>query len=103
MLNWVYLIVFIIAIEIFTIIVRYGFKISAKVSYEKILKRFGFKKMIHVHHMYFGAIIAWYSYINNFPGWFNFGLALIITDIIHHFIVLKSVEGDSEFRFIHRI
>ena len=103
MIKVVSLVVFIIAIELFTIIVRYGFKISAKVSYEKILRKLGFKKMFHIHHMYFGIIIAVYSYMNNFPAWYNLGIALIITDLFHHFVVLRLVEGDSEFRFIHRI
>ena len=103
MLNWTSLIVFTTFIEIFTIIVRFGLNISAKIHYEKFLKRFGWKKVIHIHHMYFGIILTVYSYMNALSGWFNFGLALILSDLVHHFFVLKLVEGDSEFAFIHRI
>jgi len=103
MLDITYLIIFTAIVELITIVVRYVFKISAKISYEKILRRLGFRRMIHIHHMYFGVIISIYSYLNALPIWFNLGLALIISDLLHHFLFLKAIEGDTEFRFIHRI
>jgi len=103
MLDWTSLIVFACFIEILTIIIRYGLNLSAKIHYEKFLRRFGWKKVVHIHHMYFGVILAVYSYMNVLPGWFNLGLGLIVSDLFHHFFVLKLVEGDSEFKLVHRI
>jgi len=103
MLDIVLILVLTAIIEIITVIFRFGFKWSAKVNYEKILKKLRIVYFPHIHHMYFGIIIAIYCYTNNYTAWFNLGIAMIISDLIHHFVVLKLVEGNSEFKFVYRL
>jgi len=55
---------------------------------------FKIRKIPHIHHMYLGLIlIIFYNY------WYllEIGIAMVVQDLMHHFIVLPLWIGESEF------
>lgn len=47
-----------ILIEIFTLFVRFVLKINARRFFVVIMKYFGFKKIIRVHHFFIGVLVS---------------------------------------------
>ena len=96
-------IVFAMVIEIITCLGRFGFKISMK-EHESTVKKNTFG--VRIHHGYIGAFLLLAAYAMthlNILKDFDFrlvyvaGWALLISDIIHHFIVLYLITGKTEF------
>lgn len=68
-------------IEIITIIAR-----KLKLNSYKIQKDLGLK--VHIHHMYIGIALLIINFFFQKERIFIIGISLIISDLIHHFIVL---------------
>ena len=96
-------VVSIVFIEIITCIGRFGFDISMKEKEGTITKlTFG----VRIHHGYVGAFCLISAFVvTRFKPTRGFitnllyigGWALLISDIIHHFIVLYLMVGKTEF------
>jgi hypothetical protein len=60
---------------------------------------------LRIHHGYIGILLIIISlFIHNSIGkpWImRVGIALALSDIIHHFIVLKLITGNSHFDFFY--
>jgi hypothetical protein len=57
---------------------------------------------IRVHHGYVGAACSFGAFAAHGSGWllawaFRIGLALVISDLVHHFVVLLWTTGDHQF------
>jgi hypothetical protein len=100
MINIKIIIITALAIELLTIVVRFGFKISSKEVYIKIMKKFKFKKFYHIHHLIWGILLAVIFYSN--PLLLNIGIGVILSDLIHHFVVLWTVVGSPEFHIVYK-
>jgi len=80
-------------IEAVTIICRSIFG-SNKARYKKIK----FKYKIRIHHGYIGILLILIYYLfYQLDYIFIIGGALLLSDIIHHFIVLPILTGKTEF------
>lgn len=77
-------------IEIITILARIFFG-SAKKNYKKS------KFKIRIHHGYVGLIFILVYFLIKIEILFILGLALLISDIIHHFIILPLWIRRTEF------
>ncbi len=102
MINITLILITTFLIEALTIFGRFVFKINSKNFYIYLTKKLKLKYMIHVHHLFFGIIISAISYHYTFPIFFNLGLAMILSDLIHHFIILQYIMGNPEFHIIYK-
>lgn len=66
------------------------------------MHHFHWKKIIHFHHGFTGTIITIVAIILKNDLLTAFGISMILSDIIHHFIVLKTIMGDPEFHVIYK-
>ena len=66
------------------------------------MKNLNLKFLIHFHHGIIGLIVVVISTFYNFPLLFNIGLSLVISDAIHHLIVLWIILGNPEFHIIYK-
>jgi hypothetical protein len=104
-MNWKIILCILIFIELVTIFGRFGLKIRSKDIFIKIMKRFKLKGMVHIHHGYFGALLMiisiYYPIIYNWPI-FSIGLAVFLSDVIHHLVVLNFIVGNPEFYIFYK-
>ena len=91
-----------VLIEAITIFGRFLFKISSKEIYIKLIKKFNLKFFIHFHHSFFGLILSVVSYYFGWAFLFNFGIAMVLSDLFHHAIILWHIIGDPEFHVIYK-
>ena len=66
-------------------------------------KIFGFRKMLHFHHLFAGLIITAFFYFKENNLWVNIGLGIAFSDLIHHFVILKILEKKEKFELIEKI
>lgn len=102
MIDWSLVIISTIIIEIITLFGRFVFKKSSKENYFKILKKLNARYFIHFHHGFFGVIILLVSYFYGFVFLFNLGIGFILSDLVHHFVILWSITGSPEFHLIYK-
>jgi len=92
-----------LAIEGITAMLRFRIGLRADAVTPRTLKRLTFG--LHVHHSYTGVAglgtglalsglhLGWWT------GWVAAaGLAMLLSDLLHHFAVLWPITGDHEFR-----
>ena len=89
-------------IEIITLFGRFFFRLSSKEIYTSLIKKFGLKFFVHFHHSFFGLVFSLVSFHYGLVFWFNFGLAMVLSDLFHHFIILWSIIGNPEFHIIYK-
>ena len=87
-------------IEVLTLFVRFVLKIDARDFHRFIMKILGLKKIIRLHHIFYGFLIAVISYPLKQNFLFNLGLGIMLSDILHH-IILLFVVGGNEVEFIY--
>ncbi len=79
-----------VGLELGTVLMRYKFG-SVRKSLHK------WKIPFHIHHGYIGTLLIIFYFIF-YNDWFLLiGAPLLISDFIHHFIVLELWKGRSEF------
>ncbi|MBU2576260.1 MAG: hypothetical protein KKF50_00905 [Nanoarchaeota archaeon] len=101
-MNWIYILLIAGIIEVITIFGRFLFKVSSKEVLIKLMHRYGWKKVIHFHHGFVGLIVVGLAiYLGSSFG-VNLGWGLVLSDAIHHFIVLWLIIGDPEFHIIYK-
>ncbi len=89
-------------IELVTIFFRFGLKMKARESTSALA---GFTFGLRIHHGYIGLLImAAVSFLNDKykPYAFIIGTAMFLSDLIHHFIVLKLITGSPEFDVFYK-
>ena len=102
MINWLLILVLAVLIELATICTRFVFKISSKDTYMKIMKKFDLHFFIHMHHGIIGILVVLVALTYDMPWTLGLGSAMILSDAIHHFVVLAIVIGNPEFHIIYK-
>ena len=92
-------------IEFVTLIFRFGFNRKSKEFYSNRLNRNWGNYKFHWHHLFLGLVIVPLSLV--FSGMFktimfNLGLGVVFSDLVHHFIILNILVGESEFHLIYK-
>lgn len=75
---------------------RFVLKMASKKSAQKIAKKLGLKKILRIHELFLGIVIALISYLFSNSLFLNLGLGLALSDFIYH-IILKIATGNSQF------
>ena len=88
-----------LVIEAITVLLRFGFKIQATQS-TAFIARFTFG--IRIHHGYLGIVFIIVSLVADLPAYLSntlliLGSSLLLSDLIHHFVVLRLITGDPQF------
>ena len=100
--NLISLLILTLIIELITIFFRFVLKTSSKKNIHKILLRFNLKYFIHFHHGFLGIFLLIISLFVTSPYLLIFSLALILSDAIHHLLVLWPITGNPEFHLIYK-
>lgn len=86
--------------ELITLILRFGFGLQATrdtAALASLLQGY------RVHHMYLGAaVLILAPCIRDVAcrnGIVAIGLGLVVSDLVHHFVVLRMMTGSAEFHF----
>ena len=104
-MDWSFIVGFAILLEVFTNIFRFGFDMHARSVQKKL------RLPIRVHHMYVGLLIAligtyyspeFYTTLGTFvfgavPTLVDLGLAIFLSDVFHHFVVLPAFHRQIDF------
>ena len=102
MLNFWFIIITAVVIEVITIIGRFGFNISTKSLWVKVMKHYNRRHWVHVHHVFIGLLVVAIALIVKNNLVLNLGLGVIMSDAIHHFIILWPLIGSPEFHIIYK-
>lgn len=89
-----------IVIEALTILFRYGFNMESTRDTRDLISPFTFG--IRIHHGYIGLLILisgkFFLKQKHLAYWAEIaGFSLFFSDLIHHFIVLWTIEGNPYF------
>jgi hypothetical protein len=91
-----------VVFEAITCLLRFGFGLSPH-SGGRVFAKFTFG--IRVHHGYIGLLLVLLSYLplsKRATVWmFRIGVALVISDLIHHLLVLWPLEGNPQLNFFY--
>jgi hypothetical protein len=94
-----------VAIEILTCLLRFGFRLESTRSTASSIGRL--TAGIRIHHGYIGLFViliaCWQWDRRPKIGFWLLatGLALVFSDLIHHFVVLWIVVGDPQFDLVY--
>ena len=82
---------------------RFGMKMQAS---EKLAFLAPYTFNLRIHHAYIGLIMAFFlaSLIESNPVRTflrRVGIALILSDLIHHFVVLRLITGSAQFEWFY--
>lgn len=94
-----------IAIELVCLVLRFGYGLSSSVSTASTIGTltFGYR----IHHGYIGLLMIPLGIALDEArwrvGWYCFviGVALFLSDAIHHFLVLWPITGSPQFDFVY--
>ncbi len=89
-------------IELITVFFRFGLKMKAGESTSALA---GITFGLRIHHGYIGLLIMIAaSFLNDKYKTYAFiiGTAMFLSDVIHHFIVLKLITGSPEFDIFYK-
>jgi hypothetical protein len=89
-----------VLIELITLFIRFVLKINARDFLVKFMRFFGIKKMIRVHHFFWGWLVVLVAYLLRDSFWINIGLGIVLSDVLHH-LILQFAVGSHEIRFIY--
>jgi len=93
------------AIEVICVVLRYGFGLESTKDTASTIGRLTFG--IRIHHGYIGLLML--AIVLCCPRWEGplrdwvliVGIALFVSDIIHHFLVLWPIEGSPHFDLVY--
>jgi hypothetical protein len=81
--NWLAVIGWTLGIELLTVLLRFGMKLQAR--------KFQGKWPLRIHHGYVGILFLIFGFLP------EFSTALILSDVMHHFVVLPLTIRRTEF------
>ena len=93
------------AFEVVTILFRFGFKLESSRATASTIGVL--TQGIRFHHGYFGVLLMGlaFAFARRRPGWAHgmlvLGGALLLSDLVHHFLVLWPLTGSPEFHLIY--
>ena len=99
---WQIILITALVIEAVTIFGRFFFKISSKDILMRIMHHYKWKRVIHVHHLFFGLVVIGLAIYQGSLVGIDLGIGIVLSDLIHHFIVLWVIIGDPEFRLVYK-
>ena len=89
--------------EVITLILRFGLKLEASLHTTSIIKKLSCG--IRIHHGYLGMLLVVVSLFLQNPSMskyiFIIGMALFLSDMIHHFLILWLIKGNPEFHLFY--
>lgn len=88
--------------EFVTLVARFVFRLSSKRVYVGLMKRFGFRRVVHIHHLFTGIFVVIIGFFVSWQLLLVVGFALICSDLMHHFLVLNFVVGSPEFHVVYK-
>jgi len=91
-----------VSIELLTVFVRFKFKLRTKDVLVKIMHHYNWKKVVHFHHGFVGIIIILVAMGLGYGFGINIGWGVLISDVIHHFLVLWPIMGSPEFHVLYK-
>ena len=102
---WMQILLLTAALELITLVLRFGFQLESTRDTASTIGRITFG--LRIHHGYCGAVVllvAWgisqtkprWAYAGYVVGW-----ALVLSDAIHHFLVLWPITGSPQFDFFY--
>ena len=86
-------------------VTRYGLGFDMTRDSAATLSRITFG--LRIHHGYIGVLLLLASWLICKPGSRHFkalltlGLGLVISDLVHHFLVMWPIEGDPHFDLVY--
>ena len=90
-------------IEGITLFGRYVLKIKSRNILKEEMRELHWRHIVHIHHMFIGFIIViLFYYLEN---WLlvNIGIGIVLSDVLHHFVILRLLENRSEFKIVEEI
>jgi hypothetical protein len=94
-----------VVFELLTVVLRYGFDLDMTRDSAWLLS--GVTCGLRLHHGYVGVVLLFLasSLCHRGSQWFQvllaLGLALVISDLVHHFAVMWPLEGDPHFDLVY--
>jgi len=93
----------VLIIEGITLIGRYVLKVKSREIIKGEMRELHWKYMIHIHHIFIGFALIIVSYFLELWFWFNVGIGVVFSDVLHHFVILQLLENKSEFKIVEEI
>ena len=103
MLFWT--VVLVLVFEGMAMVMRYGLGLDMTRDSASTLSGITFG--LRIHHGYIGVLLLLVSWLvckrgsRRFKVLLTLGLALVISDLAHHFLVMWPIEGDPHFDLIY--
>lgn len=93
-----------VLIELLCIVLRFGFGLASTTATASTIGVLTFG--LRIHHGYVGAIMIVLTWLLRLPSewlrWFQIvGLALLVSDLVHHFLVLWPLTGSPQFDLVY--
>lgn len=93
-----------VVIELLCILARFGLGFESTVSTASTIGVLTFG--LRIHHGYVGALLIVLTWLLRLPSewlrWFQIiGLALFVSDLVHHFFVLWPLTGSPQFDLVY--
>jgi hypothetical protein len=97
--------VLVVLFELLTVVLRYGLGLDMTRDSASTLSGVTFG--LRIHHGYVGVVLVLLAWLLCHRGsrWLQvlltLGLALVISDLVHHFAVMWPLEGDPHFDLVY--
>ena len=94
-----------VVFEMLAVVLRYGFGLEATRDSASTVGSITFG--VRIHHGYIGVVLVLVAWLccrratRRFQVLLSLGLALVISDLVHHFLVLWPIEGDPHFDLVY--
>ncbi len=91
--------------QMIAVVARYGFGLEMTRDSASTVGRITFG--LRIHHGYVGVVLLLVAWLlcgrgtRLFQVLLALGLALVISDLVHHFLVLWPLEGDPHFDLVY--
>jgi hypothetical protein len=102
---WLRIILLAVALELLTLVLRFGLQLESTRDTASTIGRLTFG--VRIHHGYCGAVlilVAWglsQTHRRLSQAGYLWGWALLISDAVHHFLVLWPITGSPQFDFFY--
>lgn len=94
-----------VALEALTLLLRFGARLESSRDTASTIGVLTFG--IRIHHGYLGLLALGVGWLlcRRAPGWARWlliaGIGLVLSDAIHHFLVLWPILGDPQFHLVY--
>lgn len=89
-------------LEFITILGRFVLKLKSRDFFEGYMNKKSLKKIPHFHHLFIGLIILLIALILDNSLYINLGAGVILSDLVHHFVILWFFIGNPEFHLVYK-